>query len=588
MSGSKKYISYIKRNFWRQFFLAAILIAVIGIANIIFFKSTVGDEIIKLHQEILHQSVHDTAANIGGFKESLISLTENSQIIKWLEKDAEHAGQDELNNVDALVQSEIYANYKKRNHFRCYIFDLNGMRYSSDLAEVPWDLLKSKMENEADIEIAEDGIYLEGTVRGNEAGLYRYSFYMLRPVKDLLDGKVLGYMLLQISEKSVYDTYADLRGKDSTYYMVDNRGRLISGENKSKIGEEFGYEKIKSESEALAGHTELPKHRDDEMYFYENIRGTDWYLVERVNVHQILKALDGTGYFTFCMLIIFIVVMFLLTVQSGRNILKPIGEIKRKMSEVAEGNLAARISDEEKGNGEFSEISDSFNYMAQKLEQQVEEIRSIERKKHLLELDFLQAQINPHFIYNTLSSIRFYVEMGKNEEAEDMLIDFSKILRKTLSRSEKFVTLKEEIDTLNHYIRLQKARYRDRFEIEFDIQENTQSSLLPDFILQPIVENAIFYSLREDSVCHILISSYVKDKNLYVSVKDDGIGMDENKINTVLQKGLNMNKVGLKNVNERLKLNFGDIYGVKIVSEEGEGTEIILEMPCISERKRTI
>lgn len=208
----------------------------------------------------------------------------------------------------------------------------------------------------------------------------------------------------------------------------------------------------------------------------------------------------------------------------------------------------------------------------------------MERKRHLLELDFLQAQINPHFIYNTLSSIRFYVEMGKNEEAEEMLIDFSKILRKTLSQSERFVSLEEEIETITHYVNLQKGRYRDRFQVEFDIKEETKTSLVPDFILQPIVENAIFYSLRQDQVCHIRISSYLQDQNLYVSVKDDGIGMEEERINEVLRKDLNMNKVGLKNVNERLKLNFGDLYGLKIISEKGKGTEVILEMPSTSER----
>ena len=224
--------------------------------------------------------------------------------------------------------------------------------------------------------------------------------------------------------------------------------------------------------------------------------------------------------------------------------------------------------------------------MVDRLEKQVEEIRAIDHKKHLLELDFLQAQINPHFIYNTLSSIRFYVEMGKNEEAEDMLIDFSKILRKTLSRTEQLITLREEIETLRHYVNLQRARYREKVEVEFAVEENTLPALVPDFILQPIVENAIFYSLKEEKVCHIRIKSYLDGTDLCVSVKDDGIGMNEEKINTVLNKDMNMNKVGLKNVNERLKLNYGDDYGLKIISEEGKGTEVVLVMPSTAERKR--
>ena len=122
--------------------------------------------------------------------------------------------------------------------------------------------------------------------------------------------------------------------------------------------------------------------------------------------------------------------------------------------------------------------------------------------------------------------------------------------------------------------------------MEFDIQENTKSSLVPDFILQPIVENAIFYSLRQDRICHIQIRSWIQDKDLYVSVRDDGVGMEAEKISEILGKDLSVNKVGVRNVNERLKLNFGAGYGLRIQSEKGKGTEVILVMPSTAERGR--
>lgn len=583
----KNNISYIKRHFWYQFLLAVVLITLVGIANIRFSKAVVGEEIIKLHQSILHQSVSNTAAAIGGMKDSLLIITENSRLIEWLKADEKEESKEELSYVDNLVQDEVYLNYKKRNRFRVYIYDLKSLRYHSDSTKISRDTLQQYMEQAVEEKAdSRDDIYILGPVKSDEAGIYRHSFFMVRPVKDLLTDNTEGYVLFEISEKSIYDTYANLNGKGHDYCLMDCKEHLISGKNKNKIGTDLELNRMKDGADLQSGYTPFTNNNREDVYFYEKVLGTDWYLIEQVNVHEIWKSLDRTGYFSLCMIIVFILLIYPLTILSGRNILKPVDRIKDKMCEVAEGNLTVRINEEEKGKGEFFEIANSFNYMAQKLEQQMDEIRNIERKKHLLELDFLQAQINPHFIYNTLSSIRFYVEMGKNEEAEDMLIDFTKILRKTLSRSEKFISLKEEIETLIHYIRLQKARYRDRFEVEFDIEEKTNSSIIPDFILQPIVENAIFYSLREDRVCHILIKSYSKGQDFYVSVKDDGIGMDEKKIDTVLKKDLNMNKVGIKNVNERLKLNFGDIYGLKIISEKGKGTEVILKMPFIAERNR--
>ena len=139
---------------------------------------------------------------------------------------------------------------------------------------------------------------------------------------------------------------------------------------------------------------------------------------------------------------------------------------------------------------------------------------------------------------------------------------------------------------------IQQMRFGTRIVYESRLDVDEEETMIPAFTLQPIVENAIFYSLQKKQVCHIVIRSYLdpdvhltesnfqtRPRTLCISVKDDGIGMDEDKLSTVLDKGMNMNKVGLRNVNERLKLNFGEEYGIRILSEEGVGTEVILSMP---------
>lgn len=649
---SKNKVSYIKRHFLILFLLVVILVGIMGTAIIRFSKGVVGNEIIKLHQAILKQSANGTADTLGSLKESLSNIAQNARVTQWLAQEEKTAyaeagwtqdtGDSMDGYVDGLVQDEIYKNYKRGNIFRIYIYDLQGLRYSSDRPVVTWETAMDYIKKAAPVgEDMPDYVLLDGPVRSDEGGLYRHGFYLIEPVKDLLSEQVEGYVLMHFSEKVLYDSYSDMRGKDRKFCIVSNSGTLVSGENKSEIGGwpavgepmmgpgqeskqaldhglyqmDHGLYQMdhglyqttgqgpdrepgKLPAGGLAldsgtsgfipgdGYRTVADQGQDYMYFYENILGTDWYLMERINVHEIWATLDRTGYFSLLLIAAFVLCLYPLTIFSRKRIIKPVDKIKDKMSQVAEGRFDVRISSQERGKGEFAEIADSFNYMVDRLEKQVEEIRAMDRKKHLLELDFLQAQINPHFIYNTLSSIRFYVEMGKNEEAEDMLIDFSKILRKTLSRTEQFITLREEMETLRHYVNLQKARYRERVEVVFDVEESTLPALVPDFILQPIVENAIFYSLKEDKVCHIRIKSYMDQGNLCVSVKDDGVGMDAEKISTVLNKDMNINKVGIKNVNERLKLNFGDVYGLKIISEEGRGTEVILVMPSTTERKR--
>lgn len=653
---SKKKVSYIKRHFLILFLLVVILVGTMGTAIIRFSKGVVGNEIIKLHQAILKQSANGTADTLGSLKESLSNIAQNARVTQWLAQGewmpgdgtgtadgdgiadgagiadgvgtadgiGEAAGSGTLDGlgtapekektvgsrrwqdqdagdsmdgyVDGLVQDEIYKNYKRGNIFRIYIYDLQGLRYSSDRPVISWETAMDYIKKAAPVgEDMPDHVLLDGPVRSDEGGLYRHGFYLIEPIRDLLSGQVEGYVLMQFSEKVLYDSYSDMRGKDRKFCIVSSSGILVSGENKSEIGgwpaigEPMGGPGQEAGTSGFipgAGYRTVEDQGQDYMYFYENILGTDWYLMERINVHEIWETLDRTGYFSLLLIAAFVLCIYPLTMFSRKHIIKPVDKIKDKMNQVAEGRLDVRINAQERGKGEFAEIADSFNYMVDRLEKQVEEIRAMDRKKHLLELDFLQAQINPHFIYNTLSSIRFYVEMGKNEEAEDMLIDFSKILRKTLSRTEQFITLREEMETLRHYVNLQKARYRERVEVWFDVEESTLSSLVPDFILQPIVENAIFYSLKEDKVCHIRIKSYLDHGNLCISVKDDGVGMDAEKISTVLNKDMNINRVGIKNVNERLKLNYGDGYGLRIISEEGKGTEVILVMPATTERKR--
>lgn len=571
--------SYMKRYFFKIFLAVVVLVGILVAIVNGFSKNLMGREIISLHQSILSQSANRLGENIRDLKDTVGRLAENAEVIEWLAGKTEHE-----ETVHSFIQNEIFGNYKKGNKFRIYLYDMEGILYSSDRIQVTWEQIQPVISQISQFmtegEFGTD-ICLYGPVCSEiEEGLYRYSFYLLREVCDLVTGELEGYVLMQCSETALYDNYMDLLSKNRDYCITDAEGKIISARNKSTIGESYEKNEIRIENrEPLGKGYGISETFKNSVYFYENISGTKWYLIENADLQHIFAPLNRAVKISFGLMLLFIVCFLPVTFLTLKVILKPIDSIKNKMKTVADGNLEVQIREEEKGKGELSEIADSFNDMVGKLKSQVEEIKQIERKRHLLQLDFLQTQINPHFIYNTLSSIRFYVEMGKNEEAEQMLIDFSKILRKTLSSSEKFISLREELETLNYYIDLQRARYRDRFEVEFDIDEKTLPCIVPDFVMQPIVENAIFYSLKEKQICHIRIRSYMEKKRLYVSVRDDGIGMNEDKISQVLEKGMNMNKVGIRNVQERLRLNFGEPYGLKILSQEGMGTEVILMMP---------
>jgi len=412
-----------------MFAAVIILIGILVFAITGFSKKVVGKEIISLHQSILSQSVVQPASTIRSLRGSLEKITENAGVMEWLMEETEGSGK-----IDTLIRDEIYGNYQRGNKFRIYIYDLEKLRYASDFPEISWEEAQPSIKEAEKLRISgvKEDIYLEGLVRSDkEDGLYRHSFYMVRPIRDLLSGAVQGYVLMQFSEVILYDMYQELIEPDRDYCIIDGKGIVISAKNKRDIGAPYSKNDVIISDEAFqkVGYG-ISDAYPDNVYFYGIISGTNWYLLENADLRHIFAPLDRTAWFAGILVLVFAVCFLPSIFLALGTILKPIDIIKNKMNQVAQGEFKARISQKEKGKGELSEIADSFNYMVGKLESQVEEIRSIERKRHLLHLDFLQTQINPHFIYNTLSSIRFYVEMGKNEDAEKCLLIFRKFLGK--------------------------------------------------------------------------------------------------------------------------------------------------------------
>ena len=308
----------------------------------------------------------------------------------------------------------------------------------------------------------------------------------------------------------------------------------------------------------------------------ERISGTDWYLVEWLDSAIAFEPLTQVGSVIMAIIALCGVLLFCALSLTARRLQQRVNRINDKMEQVIQGDLSVRIPVEH--SDEFGRIESEFNSMVAEIDRLIREVRQGEQQKRLAELDFLQAQINPHFIHNTLTSIRFMLEMGKVREAGEMIFYFSKLLRRTISRSNEFITLEEEVRTLEDYVNLQKFRYQDSFEASYDISPQTLNARVPALILQPVVENAIFHSVGR-SMVHISISARREDSQLILVVEDDGVGMSRELRETVLHKDVQVNRVGLRNVHDRIQLNYGKEYGLAITEREGHGTRVTFRLP---------
>ena len=279
-----------------------------------------------------------------------------------------------------------------------------------------------------------------------------------------------------------------------------------------------------------------------------------------------------------------IIASILVNILVTDSITKPIRMLCDKTAMVAKGDFTTRTTCE--NHDELSILSDSFNDMAFKLEQQVKSIRLEQENLRYMESKLLQAQINPHFLYNTLDTIVWLIEGDKNKEAIDIVVSLSEFFRIVVSKGKDLITIREEEMHIKSYLQIQQLRYIDILDYEINIPEELYGYQILKLTLQPLIENSLYHGIKMlRARGKITVTGEIMDELIYLHVIDNGIGMDEERLKA-LRKEVEMpgseqsTGFGLANVNKRIKLNYGNGYGLDIRSKKGEGTDIIIKIPA--------
>ena len=267
----------------------------------------------------------------------------------------------------------------------------------------------------------------------------------------------------------------------------------------------------------------------------------------------------------------------------SRSFRNKVDKVRQGARSIGEGKLDYRIFLSENGRGrdELDEIADSVNQMGEQIHTLIEESYKKELDRKISELNLLQEQINPHFLYNALSSISVLAMGNGDKAASRAILYLSDFYRITLSKGKQDITIREELNLLESYLKIQRMRFDDSIEVEYELDESLLDVHVVKLTLQPIVENAIHHGRDDDSeVFHILIRLFEEQEKTVFEVIDDGCGMDPEKLMD-LQNSMNHSEggYGLRNVNIRIKLQYGPQYGVYIESERGFGTKIRIEFP---------
>jgi two-component system sensor histidine kinase YesM len=267
-----------------------------------------------------------------------------------------------------------------------------------------------------------------------------------------------------------------------------------------------------------------------------------------------------------------------------RYIRKPVFYLIHKMRLVREGNLEVRVAG--RRDDEFGELASSFDDTLEQIRKLIRDLNTSEALKRKLEIQVLQSQINPHFLYNTLGAVSNLVDLGRYDKVDPLISSLISILEYGIADGSKLVSLQEELANVEHYMRIQNIRYQKNFHLAIDMPDILPEVRLPRMILQPIVENSLFHGYRGGLLqgdIRILVSH--SNGLLSIEIADTGVGMDEAKCLNILavqeigEFPSNRRRIGLYNIHKRLQLNYGEDYGIRLISKPGAGTTVRIELP---------
>ncbi|NLK28444.1 MAG: sensor histidine kinase [Clostridiales bacterium] len=569
-----------RRNSFRmQFLRAATIMIVFFIVIFVAIFNNFRQMLNKQYGESEKQSVEVIGNNIDYILNSVENLS-NSIIFNQELMDSIKDGEKER-----LVE-KLYSFYISSNNIEgIYVITPSG--YLQVGAELQ-DGVKSFPRFELDQTTGEIIWFptMEKNVKILSGSMTKRYFSMGRKIIDIYSLKELGFINIEVDESVLTGSFSDLSEDDSRIFICDDMGNIIASSDDDFTPIDSNNSSYYNTMIADDNANYVSYVEDGKKYvaIYSSFNYGKWYVVKTIPEAILYADVNRMQLYSIIGLIIPLIIMINAIVIYTKKITKPIEVMMLQMQEVEAGNLNVMV--ETNVYNELDDLSDSFNHMVNQIKKLMEDIVKVEQNKNELELEVLHAQINPHFLYNTLNTIRWMAKIKGEDSIADALIALVKLLRVSISFGNNMITLQEEIQYIENYILIQKLRFNQLFEIHYDIKEGHKRLNIPKLILQPIVENSLIYGIDEAEKREepIIIEIFTREQEEYVEivVRDNGNGIEQEILNNIFKQEANINrfsKVGLNNVNQRLKLYLGEAYGLQIVSSLNEGTTVIIRVP---------
>lgn len=588
----KKFSAFIK-TIWDKFFdmkisvrltlfYCFILIASILLSNILYQKIYLNTALKKV-SDLSVQTLHSIKTSL----DLMINNVDNYSKMILADEDLQFLLKNGSIYSDLQVQRRLGTHLNKMTQetsfiSSVYIFDNSGNEYSinnqDDLQFIPSNIREADWY---DLTVHKKGAYI---VRLNGGNAFQHApennfVSMIRLIRDIDSTKMLGVLVINISENAFKDSYANIMNNYTTEVTI------LDENNESIIKlNEIDKNEIENLVESFVNK--------DHGFMMKKLKGMDyllsylvdkrfnWKIVSIMPAEELSNETTVPGLIGFAIILVNSLFLFIGTIFTSRMITIPINKLLKSMKGVEKGEF--REVDIRAGNNEIGQLRDGYNMMIHEIQELIHRVITEQRIKRRAELNVLQAQIKPHFLYNTLESINSLIVMEETEAACNIVDALGSYYRISLSKGKEVITIGEEIEMVRNYLKIQQVRYADLFSAHYKLDERASSYKILKLVLQPLVENALYHGIRvKGEYGAITIETKYMQDHIQITVEDDGAGMSEEDIHRILDGNTDARDAsfGLRGTIERLRIFYGVDDCFRIESVVGFGTKITIVIP---------
>jgi len=449
--------------------------------------------------------------------------------------------------------------------FSIFVYDMKGNCYTNDYLNMITyqEVLTSK--NILDTHI-NSNIMLSELMQQQD---YR-DIIMARPIFNEVGRERIGTVVIRIDSKHIKEIFKDVfRDSGASVSVIDNKGTVIASDTRLS-----GSRLSENETFTLALDSGDAVEADDEILFVSGLDGREWTYIAQVDSSAIDHARQEMQTSTYLMIFIVLVLSALVLLYISVDVVSPIKRLTESLEAVDSADTA-ELTFKPKYNDEIGRMARSYNNMTYKLKASVDEIKRIENQKQRAEIKMLEAQISPHFLYNTLSSIIWLVHKDKKEEAIGMMEALARLYQISLSRGREIISLQQEFNHAESYLKIQEERYRGNFDYALTLESGIEELPVVKVVLQPLIENAIYHGVRKmaDGGKILVNGSRCGEDKVLLQVMDNGNMLGEEgcrRMNEALEKNIEgVLGVGVSNVMARLRLYYKEKCSMRYLTRDG-------------------